>query len=228
MWSRGVRSISSRQFLKVFDYFYTRPHQVQHASTSAGQHMLKNSRLIKDNHKLRIKANASMLQRQSPNWKCRSFVTITKTSVGDSINSSNYESDENIQVPNKNENSTINITQSCIERIHKLAEIKKLPPSSLYLRVFVDTGGCSGFQYQFEILTYEEEPLDNDDVSFPVGESSVVIDQDSLDMMKGSTVDYVTEMIRSGFKITENPLSESACGCGSSFAIKNFEANRGS
>jgi len=91
----------------------------------------------------------------------------------------------------------------------------------------VDAGGCSGFQYRFEIETHDEEPLDNDDdMQFHVGESSVVIDRESLDFMRGCTIDYVNEMIRSGFKIAENPLSESACGCGSSFAVKNFETNR--
>ena len=91
----------------------------------------------------------------------------------------------------------------------------------------MDAGGCSGFQYQFEVATHDEEPVDpEEDIEFHVGDSSVVIDSDSLELLRGSTVDYVTEMIRSGFQVVDNPLSESACGCGSSFAIKNFEANR--
>ena len=143
MWSTGLRSISSRQFLKVFDYFYTRPHQVQHASTSAGQNILKNSSLIKDNHNSRIQA---------------------------------YESDENNQVSNKDE--IINTMKFCIETIEELAEMRKLPPDSLYVRVVVDTGECSERLYQFEIFTCEEKPLGNGDVSFPVGESSVVIGYD--------------------------------------------------
>lgn len=53
----------------------------------------------------------------------------------------------------------------------------------------------------------------------------MVIDGSSFDMIKGSTVDYVQEMVRSSFAVLNNPLSESACGCGSSFAVKNFASN---
>lgn len=55
--------------------------------------------------------------------------------------------------------------------------------------------------------------------------SKVVVDNGSFELIKGSTVDYVQEMIRSAFAIVNNPQSESACGCGSSFAVKNFEIN---
>jgi iron-sulfur cluster assembly accessory protein len=55
--------------------------------------------------------------------------------------------------------------------------------------------------------------------------AKVVIDEASFDLVKGSTVDYVQEMIRSSFAVINNPQSESACGCGSSFAVKNFSVN---
>ena len=55
--------------------------------------------------------------------------------------------------------------------------------------------------------------------------TKVVVDSTSFDLIKGSTVDYVVEMIKSSFAITNNPQSESACGCGTSFAIKNFANN---
>ncbi len=53
----------------------------------------------------------------------------------------------------------------------------------------------------------------------------VVIDHGSFELVRGATVDFVQEMIRSSFAIVNNPQSESACGCGSSFAVKNFAAN---
>jgi len=51
------------------------------------------------------------------------------------------------------------------------------------------------------------------------------VDEGSLQFLQGSTLDYVQEMIKSSFEIRENPNSESACGCGSSFALKNFAKN---
>jgi len=51
----------------------------------------------------------------------------------------------------------------------------------------------------------------------------VVVDKTSLGFLEGSTIDYVIEMIKSSFVVVDNPQSESACGCGSSFAVKNFQ-----
>lgn len=55
--------------------------------------------------------------------------------------------------------------------------------------------------------------------------SRVVVDGGSFELIKGATIDYVQEMIRSSFAVVNNPQSESACGCGSSFAVKNFTSN---
>ncbi|RYH18838.1 hypothetical protein EON65_26825 [archaeon] len=57
------------------------------------------------------------------------------------------------------------------------------------------------------------------------GDARVVVDSSSFELVKGATVDYVQEMIRSSFAVLNNPQSESACGCGSSFAVKNFASN---
>ena len=127
---------------------------------------------------------------------------------------------------------TIIVSAACTRRLRQLASRKSFP---LYLRVSVDAGGCSGFQYQFDLENEESEPIDptddivvtgveegEDDGAIP---ARVVIDRDSLELMRGSTIDFEDEIIRSGFVIQGNPLSESACGCGSSFAVKNFEAN---
>jgi len=115
----------------------------------------------------------------------------------------------------------LTITESCWKRIRKLTADKQ--DDSLFLRVFVDAGGCSGFQYQFEL----DSKLDDDDVVFAQqdGSARLVVDPSSLDFMRGATIDYVQEMIKSSFEVRENPQSESACGCGSSFALKNFASN---
>ena len=118
------------------------------------------------------------------------------------------------------------VTPSCFARIQTLAKRRNLPLETVYLRVYVDAGGCSGFSYKFEL---DESPLDEgEDLVFvdPTGTAArLVIDASSLAFMRGSTIDFVEEMIKSSFEVKNNPQSESACGCGSSFAIKNFSAN---
>lgn len=121
------------------------------------------------------------------------------------------------------ETEDLRITTACIQRIQTLGA-KRQHPS--YLRVFVDAGGCSGFQYKFDMTLDQDEPVDPDeDVVFESGAARVVVDAASLDIIKGSTIDFVQEMIKSSFAVVNNPQSESACGCGSSFAVKNFQSN---
>jgi iron-sulfur cluster assembly accessory protein len=121
------------------------------------------------------------------------------------------------------------VTDACFKRIRALAAKKEQPLDELYLRVFVDSGGCSGFSYAFEI---SDEALEADDVVFSERATNedgqvarVVVDSSSLEMIRGSSIDYIQEMIKSSFTVKDNPLSESACGCGSSFAMKNFAAS---
>mmetsp|Transcript_21941 Transcript_21941/g.45909 ORF Transcript_21941/g.45909 Transcript_21941/m.45909 type:complete len:302 (-) Transcript_21941:301-1206(-) len=193
----------------------------------------------------------------------RTMVMVTKTSsktLQDEVQPQRHpqpqerdDSENNDSQPPNATNSDLIITKSCANRIKQLASSRP-NPSAVYLRVFVDAGGCSGFQYKFLLLaedgshlqkrnhsnsgdTDEEEEEDGtidpeEDVVFTHPDDSdsenparVVIDVTSLDLLRGSTIDYVQEMIRSSFAVVGNPQSESACGCGSSFAVKNFEAN---
>lgn len=82
------------------------------------------------------------------------------------------------------------------------------------LRVSVSGGGCSGFQYGFDFDTEVED----DDRVFERDGAKVVIDETSLELLTGSQIDFVEDLMGSYFKI-ENPQAESACGCGSSFSI---------
>lgn len=124
------------------------------------------------------------------------------------------------------ESELLTVTSSCAERIKELSS-KKLQDSvetdRYYLRVFVDAGGCSGFQYKFDLEN--DDLIEDDDIVFQKDDARVIVDQSSLNILRGSTVDFVQEMIRSSFIIKDNPQSESACGCGTSFAVKNFESN---
>jgi iron-sulfur cluster assembly accessory protein len=121
-------------------------------------------------------------------------------------------------------NELLTVTESCWKRIQYLATKKNEPLDTIYLRVFVDAGGCSGFSYKFELDSSETE---EEDVIFkdPASSARLVVDEGSLDIIKGSMIDFVQEMIKSSFEVRDNPQSESACGCGSSFALKNFGAN---
>jgi iron-sulfur cluster assembly accessory protein len=87
----------------------------------------------------------------------------------------------------------------------------------------VESGGCSGFQYIFKMEDSAE--ITEDDAVFDRDGAKVVVDKGSLELIKGSTIEFEQELIRSSFAVVNNPQSESACGCGSSFAVKNFEAN---
>tara|TARA_Y100000590_G_scaffold22881_1_gene26321 strand:+ start:72 stop:398 length:327 start_codon:yes stop_codon:yes gene_type:complete len=83
-----------------------------------------------------------------------------------------------------------------------------------YFRITVLGGGCAGFQYKFEIDKIKKD----DDILFNTDKISLLIDSTSLDLIKGSKIDYVKELIGSSFKIT-NPQASSSCGCGTSFSI---------
>ena len=85
---------------------------------------------------------------------------------------------------------------------------KKSPGS--FFRIAIKGGGCSGFQYEF---TFDNE-ISNDDLNY----EKILIDKTSADLLKGSEVDYVSELIGDQFKIS-NPQSKSSCGCGVSFSI---------
>ena len=83
-----------------------------------------------------------------------------------------------------------------------------------YLRVAVEGGGCSGFQYKFE---FDDAP-NKDDTIIKRDGAEVLIDEISLGFLDGSEIDYTQELIGSAFKI-HNPNAVAACGCGTSFSI---------
>ncbi|XP_004082366.1 iron-sulfur cluster assembly 2 homolog, mitochondrial [Oryzias latipes] len=102
------------------------------------------------------------------------------------------------------------LTESCVKR---LAEIMT---KGQYLRIHVEGGGCSGFQYKFSV----DDNKNEDDRVFEQGGVGVVVDQDSLEFLKGATVDFSQELIRSTFQVLKNPQADHGCSCGSSFSVK--------
>jgi iron-sulfur cluster assembly accessory protein len=97
---------------------------------------------------------------------------------------------------------------------HRIGEILRREPAGTMLRVSVEGGGCSGFQYRFDT----ERARAQDDVVIEKGGATVLIDPVSLDYMAGSEIDFVDDLIGSSFKVN-NPKATASCGCGTSFAI---------
>ena len=102
------------------------------------------------------------------------------------------------------------LTPAAADAVQDLLAKREL--SDLALRVFVSGGGCSGFQYG---MALEDNIRETDIVTEQHG-VRLVIDEISINYLDGATVDYVDEVMGSGFKI-ENPNAVSTCGCGSSF-----------
>ena len=96
----------------------------------------------------------------------------------------------------------------------RVAQILSKEPPGAMLRVAVNGGGCSGFQYAFDIAT-KREP---DDFVIEREGAVVVVDPVSLTFLKGARIDFVDDLIGRSFKI-ENPNAVASCGCGTSFSI---------
>lgn len=105
----------------------------------------------------------------------------------------------------------ISLTQSAAKRVAWIAERQRKPA---ILRLAVDGGGCAGFTYTFELA---EEAAEGDTVAETDG-VRLVVDPVSLDLVRGSAVDFVEDLGGAAFKVT-NPNAQSGCGCGSSFSV---------
>src|SRR5436190_10578148 len=96
----------------------------------------------------------------------------------------------------------------------KIAAILKKEPAGAMLRVSVEGGGCSGFQYKFDV----EREKAADDLVIARNDATVLIDPVSVGFLAGSEIDYVDDLIGASFKIN-NPNAKSSCGCGTSFSL---------
>ena len=96
----------------------------------------------------------------------------------------------------------------------RLARLGVAEGKTLLLRVAVDGGGCSGFQYRFELI----EAAEDDDLRIETDGQAAVIDPVSIPFLKGSEIAYVDELAGAQF-VVRNPNAASSCGCGVSFSI---------
>ena len=107
---------------------------------------------------------------------------------------------------------TVGLTESAARRVAALTAAEG--NSGLMLRLAVSGGGCAGFQYGFSL----DDSLQPDDKVFERDGVKLVIDGTSLELLGGSEVDFVEDMVGSYFKVS-NPNASSSCGCGSSFSV---------
>jgi len=106
-----------------------------------------------------------------------------------------------------------NITVS--ERAAKrIGEILRTEPPGTMLRVSVEGGGCSGFQYKFDM----ERARAEDDLVITRDGATVLVDPVSINYMAGSEIDFVEDLIGASFKV-RNPQAKASCGCGTSFSL---------
>uniref|UniRef100_A0A914QJC5 Iron-sulfur cluster assembly 2 homolog, mitochondrial n=1 Tax=Panagrolaimus davidi TaxID=227884 RepID=A0A914QJC5_9BILA len=107
-------------------------------------------------------------------------------------------------------NAPLILTEKAVNRLKEIAKPNE------YLRILVEGGGCSGFEYKLSL----DDKLTDEDLTVEKDGVKVVVDKMSLEFIKGSTVDYAEEMMRSTFRLINNPLADKGCSCGSSFSVK--------
>jgi iron-sulfur cluster insertion protein len=104
------------------------------------------------------------------------------------------------------------VTPRAAAQVAEIADREGKPGSGL--RVAVDAGGCSGFQYRFAL----EDTAQGDDLVIDAGAAKVFVDQVSMDLLAGSELDWNEALIGAHFTV-KNPQAVSGCGCGASFAV---------
>ena len=105
----------------------------------------------------------------------------------------------------------LTLSSSAAQRIHAIGKAEGRP---VMLRVAVEGGGCSGFQYQFDLV----EAAQPDDLRIERDGAAALVDEMSLVLLKGSEIDFVDELAGAEFRV-RNPNAKSSCGCGVSFSI---------
>lgn len=123
-------------------------------------------------------------------------------------------------LPEETKVEFVELTPSAVQAVQELLKRKNL--EGYALRIFISGGGCSGYQYGMAL----EENIRQQDFVEEVNGVKVVIDEISIDYLRGAKVDYVDDVMGSGFKI-DNPNAISTCGCGSSFQTSNQSGSGG-
>ncbi|MGR4866433.1 HesB/IscA family protein [Caulobacter sp. LARHSG274] len=107
--------------------------------------------------------------------------------------------------------TAVTLSPNAARRLHAISQMEGHP---VMLRVAVDGGGCSGFQYRFDLVDSAEA----DDLRVERDGAAALVDVVSLALLKGSEIDFVDELAGAEFRV-RNPNAKSSCGCGVSFSI---------
>lgn len=107
--------------------------------------------------------------------------------------------------------TNITLSANAARRIHAIGQTEGRP---VMLRVAVDGGGCSGFQYRFDLV----DTAQADDLKIEQDGAAALVDMMSMVLLKGSEIDFVDELAGAEFRV-RNPNAKSSCGCGVSFSI---------
>jgi iron-sulfur cluster assembly accessory protein len=113
--------------------------------------------------------------------------------------------------PSSRTSAPITLSQAAALRLNALS---KAEGRRLMLRVAVDGGGCSGFQYRFDLV----EAAEPDDLTVERDGAAAVVDLVSLDLLRGAVIDFADELAAAEFRV-RNPNAKSSCGCGVSFSV---------
>ena len=108
--------------------------------------------------------------------------------------------------------ASVTLTASAAKRVAALQQQEHAPDA--FLRLAVSGGGCSGFQYNFSF----DRARNGDDLAFERDGVTLIIDEVSLDLVKGAEIDFVEDMMGASFQV-KNPNAASSCGCGNSFSL---------
>jgi iron-sulfur cluster insertion protein len=106
---------------------------------------------------------------------------------------------------------TVTLSAAAAARLHAIAKAEGRP---VMLRVAVEGGGCSGFQYKFDLV----EAAEDGDLKVERDGAAALVDEVSLTLLSGSEIDFADELAAAEFRV-KNPNAKSSCGCGVSFSI---------
>jgi len=117
-----------------------------------------------------------------------------------------------VQLAAASPNSGVTLTKNAAHRVAFLRHQEHAP--NAFLRLAVSGGGCSGFQYGFSF----DDARTSDDVAFETDGVTLVIDNVSLELVRGAEIDFVEDMMGAAFQV-RNPNAATSCGCGNSFSV---------